>query len=357
MSRDNQTLHSLAWLSWVSATLVALSATRNPFYLLLILLCVAVVSASALNIASAQQDQTSSGLQPIRLSPLRFGLLVTPLGALFNALMVRAGDTTVLSIPSAWPIVGGAAITLEALVFGALNGVMITGFFAAFAVLNTVVPARALVRRVPRAFYSAAVVTSIALTYIPFTLRQFEQVREAQAVRGHEMRRLRDWLPLFMPLLVGGMERALQLAESMAARGFASADAETLGATDQAAVLTGLLALAAGWLLNTMWGHQVAGPLMMLAGIAILALALRAVGRRAPHTPYRREAWRARDWVTVLASVVVVVAMFVPLPGLSRASLIFYPYPALSAPELDLSIVALLMCLLAPALMLGLPRR
>ena len=31
------------------------------------------------------------------------------------------------------------------------------------------------------------------------------------------MRGLRDWLPLLMPLLIGGLERALQLAEAMTA--------------------------------------------------------------------------------------------------------------------------------------------
>src|SRR4030065_1354430 len=91
-----------------------------------------------------------------------------------------------------------------------------------FMLLNLALPVRDLLRLIRRAFFPVAVVTSIAVTYLPTTLRQFQQIREAQAVRGHQVRSLRDWLPLLMPLLVGGLEHAMQLAEAMTARGFAS---------------------------------------------------------------------------------------------------------------------------------------
>src|SRR4030043_1151670 len=97
---------------------------------------------------------------------------------------------------------------------------------ASFTVLNLALPVRDLISLIPRAFFPVAVVTSIAVTYLPTTMRQFQQIREAQAGRGHQMRKLRDWLPLLMPLLVGGLEHAMQLAEAMTARGFASSIAE-----------------------------------------------------------------------------------------------------------------------------------
>src|SRR4030043_448637 len=93
---------------------------------------------------------------------------------------------------------------------------------ASFTVLNLALPVRDLISLIPRAFFPVAVVTSIAVTYLPTTLRQLRQIREAQAVRGHQVRSLRDWLPLLMPLLVGGLEHAMQMAEAMTARGFAS---------------------------------------------------------------------------------------------------------------------------------------
>jgi energy-coupling factor transport system permease protein len=98
-------------------------------------------------------------------------------------------------------------VTLEALVYGAINGLVLSGFFAGFLVVNLALPARALLRLVPRAFYPLAMIMTISVTYIPATRRQFVQIREAQAVRGYRPTGLRSWLPLLMPLLVGGLER------------------------------------------------------------------------------------------------------------------------------------------------------
>ena len=63
-------------------------------------------------------------------------------------------------------------------------------------------------------------VTSIAITFVPQTVTRFTEIREAQALRGHRVRRIGDLLPLIIPLLAGGMERSMDLAEAMEARGY-----------------------------------------------------------------------------------------------------------------------------------------
>ena len=72
----------------------------------------------------------------------------------------------------------------------------------------------------PRAFYDLGVVVLIALTYVPQTMQQWQRIREAQAIRGHRWRGVRDWQPLVIPLFIGGLERAMALAEAMVARGY-----------------------------------------------------------------------------------------------------------------------------------------
>ena len=333
-------MHPLAWVGWVAAALVALSATRNPLHLVLTLLCIAIVNTLI-------DPDDSVSLTPI--SPLRFALIVIPLSALFNAVTVHIGDTVLLRLPTWLPVLGGP-VTLEAMVFGVLNGLVLLGILMAFATLNQALPVRALVRLIPRAFYPVAVVVSIGVTFVPTTLRQFEQIREAQAVRGHRMRGLRDWLPLFMPLLIGGLERALQLAEAMTARGFASSDRPSHDTTTRTAIVVGLVALLSGWLLRLAWGREALGVGLMLVGAALILGALWVVGRRTPHTTYRHEAWRWRDWAVVL-SAGVVVAVFV-VPGLDRAALVYFPYPALSLPDFSPAIAAASLGLLGPVLVL-----
>jgi energy-coupling factor transport system permease protein len=343
-------MHSLAWVGWLVAALVALSATRNPFHLLLILLCVAV---AYLSIGSAEQGSAEKGsAEKTRynaLSPLRFALVVIPLSALFNAATVHVGDTVLLRLPRGLPVLGGA-ITLEAFTFGILNGLVLTGIFTAFATLMWALPIHRLIHLIPRAFYPVAVVISIGVTFVPVTLGQFQQIREAQALRGHRVRGLRDWLPLFMPLLVGGLERALQLAEAMTARGFASAGEVRQDTATRASLVLGLVALLSGWLLRLVWGQEMLGlGLMLVGGVGILGT-LWFVGRRVPRTIYRPEPWTRRDGVVVLGAAVALWAFV--LPGLDRSSLVYYAYPALSLPDFDPVIGLTTLGLLGPALLL-----
>jgi energy-coupling factor transport system permease protein len=333
-------LHPLAWVGWLSAALVVSSVTRNPLHLALVLLCVAVVNVVVASRAGASLNA---------LSPARFAMLVIPLSALFNALTAHLGDTVLVRLPPGLPILGGP-LTLEALVFGATNGLMLSAILAAFTTLNQALPVRALIRLVPRAFYPLAVVVSIAVTFVPTTLRQLQQIREAQAVRGHRVRGLRDWLPLFMPLLVGGLERALQLAEAMTARGFASADEREQDTASRTAIVAGLVALLAGWLLRLVWGRETVGLGLMLVGVSLVVGALWVIGRRVPHTVYRSEPWTQRDWGVAL-SATVVLAVFV-VPGLDRPSLFYSPYPALSLPGFDPVSGVMTLGLLGPALLL-----
>jgi len=332
-------VHPVAWVGWLVAVLVALSTTRNPLHLVLILLGIAVVNVSISGRREAQY-------YPV--SPLRFALYVVPLSALFNAATAHFGDTVLLRLPQGLPVIGGA-VTLEALVYGAINGLVLSGILAAFTTLNQALPVSALIRLIPRAFYPVAVVVSIGVTFVPVTMRQFQQIRDAQAVRGHRVRGLRDWLPLFLPLLVGGLERALQLAEAMTARGFASVPEARRDTLARTAIVSGLAAVLGGWLLRLVWGAEALGLGFMLIGGGLIVGALWAMGRRVPRTTYRAEPWTWRDSVVVLGAAVALAAF--ALPGLDRTALIYYPYPALSPPGFDLAIGVATLGLLGPALL------
>lgn len=339
-------LHPVAWVAWVAASVVALSLTRNPVYLLLLLLCV------GLTLHEARQAENAA---PLPLSPLRFALVVVTISALFNALTAHFGQTVLFSLPGWLPLLGGP-VTLEALVYGALSGLVLTGFFVAWTVLFVAVPTQALIRLIPRAFYPAAVVLTIAVAFVPTTLAQFQQIREAQAMRGHRVRGLRDWLPLLMPLLVGGLERALQLAEAMTARGFASQSAGSRGqALFRWLLAAGMGALLVGLVVRLAWPQQPAlNAALLLAGAVLVVVGVVAQGRTVARTVYRPKAWTGRDWLVVAAAAAAVGVYMLPA---SRASLSYSPYPQLAAPQVDLVVVLASLALLAPAALMAQVRR
>lgn len=327
-------LDARVWFVWALTTLVAASATRSPLYIVVLLLTTMVVGGTC----AAGEGRRAP------LSPLRFAVVAVPLSALFNALTVHLGDTVLLHLPSWIPLMGGA-ITLEAVTFGALNGLTLTVIFAAFSVFNQVTPVRDLIKLTPRAFHEGGVVLSIALTFIPQTTRSLQRIREAQAVRGHRVQGIRDWLPIVVPLLVSGLERAMGLAEAMVARGYGAVSSQEQPLRTQALIVVGLLTLLAGWLaylFNAAW--RAPAIAVIVAGAASIGLAIWLTGRGVHHTVYRARSWTSGDVFALLGSAVTLVAAW-----RGRAALYYSPYPALSLPPFDPLMGLALLGLLVPA--------
>lgn len=346
-TRRSPLIHPLAWVIWLLTTVAALLSTRNPIYLAIVLLCIAVTLRAGRRLAFAPQ---------FPLSLWRFGLVVITLSAAFNALMAHFGATTLFALPASLPLIGGA-ITLEALVYGALNGLLLTGMFAAFLALYQATPIYALIRLIPRALYPVGVIVSVAVAYVPTTLVQFQQIREAQRLRGHQVRGARDWLPLAMPLLVSGLERAMQLAEAMTARGFGNlAQGQTARTAPRGLVVAGLILLAVGVAASLLSGGALSTALIVAGGLAVAA-ALWLQGRGVKRTNYRPQPWTARDWAVVGGALLAAALYLLPLPGVEQASLAYSPYPRLSLPEVNLLIALCTLGLAAPALLLALTTR
>ncbi len=340
---EEHRLHALAWVSWLLAYCIAATTTHNPLYLGLLLLWVALITG-AVHLTKVRLHT------PGILSPVRFGCMVVPLSLFFNAVNVHIGTTVLFHLPASLPLIGGP-ITLEAAVYGALNGLVLTTLFAAFAIVTQLLSVRAIVSLIPRAYYPMAVVVTIALTFTPLTLRQFQQIREAQAIRGHRLQGIRSWLPLFLPLLLSGLERALQLAEAMTARGYASTVEEVYDSRSRLTLLIGLCALLSGLFLRLMGGKYLQpGWLLVLVGSALVLAMLWVIGRRYPHMVYRPVAIHGLDWAVILGALLVAGLFVLPLPGIDRSSLFYYPYPTLTLPGFTLPIGIATWGLLSPIL-------
>jgi len=328
-----------AWVAWLVAVLVLLSITRNPLYLVIILLCIFIVGFSL-------RESGSGLLRPFSL--WKFALWILAFTTVFNALTSHYGQTVLFTIPGNLPLLSGD-VTLEAMVYGATNGLILIGMLASFMVLSLALPVRDLINLIPRPFFPVAVVTSIAVTYLPTTLRQFQQIREAQAIRGHQMRTLRDWLPLLMPLLVGGLEHAMQLAEAMTARGFASTNSVAGGrqVLPRVFLLFGVVMLAIGWIYN-LSVNQTMGWIIIAAGVVLITIGLWQEGKQSHRTTYHRRTWGWQDILTLIVTLCILAIFLLPIPGLNRSSLYYDPYPKLSSPSFSPILGLAMLGLLTP---------
>lgn len=309
-----------AWLVWVAAAAVLVMVARNPLYTVLIMAVVQVVRTVR---------APGAGLP---LPIWRLGAFLVVISAVLNALSVHIGETVLFRLPAGWPLVGGA-ITLEGFVYGAANGLVLLGLLAVFSAFNALVPAHELVRLTPGALQDMGVVVLIAITYVPETLHHWRRIREAQAIRGHRLRGIRDWRPVVIPLLVGGLERAMGLAEVMVARGYGAAVDQRQSLGRSAGLLLALLLTFAGWLLIFWVGWL--GWLLLVAGVVLMLGLLWRIGRERPRTRYRPAVWGWPEMWVVLSAVLPLLAVLLPLPLIDRTTLLYSPYPRLAIPPFD----------------------
>jgi energy-coupling factor transport system permease protein len=327
-------LNARAWLIWLAAALIVAMTATNPLYLIIVLMCVALVRAS-------------HGTGNTRLPAWRFGLAVVGFSTVYNALLTHVGDTVLVTLPQAIPLVGGR-ITLEAAAFGASRGLALWTILAVSSVLNDILSPYELVRLTPRFLRQAGLVVSITLAFVPQTLRSFRQVREAQAIRGHQLRGIRDLVALLVPLLADSLEKAVQLAEAMEARGYGNSKSQTSNFKAQTLMMAGLSGMLLGWLVEAYWRNGI-GWAMIAASAMAFAIGMRMIAASAPRTThYKRQVWSARDTLLAVSSAIPLAGVLA-VTMLDPQTLAFYPYPRVALPPFDVRLGLILALLGAPA--------
>jgi len=336
----NRSFAAQAWVIWLISIVVITLASRNPFYILVVLLIARIVE-SACGIATSR----------VRINFRRLALIIVSLSVLFNLLMVRVGQTVLFTLPQNWWLIGGSK-SLEAAVYGAVSGLILVTLLAIFLAFNASVPVSDLVRLTPRALANIGLVVLLAITYVPETINQLHRIREAQALRGHRLRGLRDWQPIVIPLLIGGLERSMGVAESMVSRGYGSTANVKQPAEIQLGLLIGLLLTLVGWLAT--FRSTMVGIVFIVAGMALVFGLIIWSGKGVSHTRYRSRPWNGRDWLLIALSITPLLFVFIPLPFVDNSTLFYTPYPVLTLPPFDPIVGLSLVLLAAPAVLVGL---
>ena len=322
-----QRMHSLIWLVWLGLVLWIISLARNPFYLVVLWIWIAII-----NVYTRSTEQTIWN----SAWTLWASLGIVPMSAVFNLLTTHFGDHVLFNIPGKIPLVSGIA-TGEALVYGLTNGLVLSVIINAFWTFNRNVPIRSLLRLIPRAFYSLAIISSIAVTFIPITIRQYQQIQEAQAVRGHRMNSARDFLAIIMPLLTSSLERAFQLAEVLTARGFHHPAFPTQSLLGQRwSYFAGLVLIFLGW--QWKWVNQflplsafwLGKPLFFL-GLIVFCIPFWRIGKISGQSRYYAEAWHTQDWVGLFSLLITAIGI-ISFSLHNDPSLSYSPYPSLTLP-------------------------
>ena len=184
--------------------------------------------------------------------PYLFGCAVTA-GAVFviTPLVVVEGVGVLWSGPIV-PVLGQLDVTTEELAGAAIQAVRLAAVTLAFAVYALLLDHDSLLRSARFARRSALVV-ALATRLVPTLERDVRGLVEALRGRGVAVEGIRGRARLVSPLVSGSLERALNLAEAMEARGYGRAGA-TRAPTPRWRLLDRLaLAGAAAVVLGTLW--------------------------------------------------------------------------------------------------------
>jgi energy-coupling factor transport system permease protein len=299
-------LHPAAWWIWALGLAAAASRTTNPWLLVLLVLVVCVT-------VLARRTDAPWALS-FRLY-LLLGLLVIVIRVVFRVVLGGGyGAHVLLDLPGI-PLPDWAAgitlfgpLTSEALLSGLYDGMRLAAILICVGAANTLANPRKLLASLPPALYEVGTAVVIALSLFPQLAESVQRVRRARRLRGEPGKGVRALRRVVIPVLEDALDRSLDLAASMDARGYGRAGG--LGTrqrrTTGALLVGGLLGLTVGCyaFLDATAPRVLAWPMLVLGLTAALAGFVSA-GRRVRRTRYQPARWHLADVTTALTGVVV----------------------------------------------------
>jgi energy-coupling factor transport system permease protein len=344
-------LHPGAWWLWACALAVAASRTTNPLLL-------AVIVAVTGYVVAARRPATPWSASYSMF--LKLGLLAIAIRVALFALLGGAPGTHVIVHLPVVPLPSwmagvrlGGPITLEGVLASAYDGMRLGVIFCCIGAANALTSPRRLLKSLPGALHEAGVAVTVALAFAPQAVAAVGRLRVARRIRGRRDRGVRRVRGLAVPVLEGALERSVDLAAAMDARGFGRRGTTPARVRHTTAVLTlgGLLAMVASTygLIDRAAPGGIGVPLL-LAGAALTAAGFAVGARRGERTRYRPDPWRAPEWF-VSASGLLAAAAVISAPAAQLApSTLPLVAPTLPVVALAGLLLALLPAWIAPPL-------
>ncbi|NLO21895.1 MAG: energy-coupling factor transporter transmembrane protein EcfT [Syntrophomonadaceae bacterium] len=212
-------LHPLTSIIFVGVVFVLALIFSHPAYLLGLLISVWVVLGAAGNLKEGQ-------------SYIKFSLIMVLMIVLINVLFARAG-TTIIYRGVDIPLIGALEISLEAIAYGLGMSLRLLVIISVFCLYTyTVNPDKAL-HLGGRLGGKSVLAITLSLRLFPLMIKDFQRISEIQRCRGVKLstgslwQRAKKTLPIISIILLSSLERSLQLAESMQARGYGSGPRST----------------------------------------------------------------------------------------------------------------------------------
>lgn len=352
MSGAPRTVHPAAWWLWAIALGAATVRTTNPFLLLLL------AGVAWFTVASRRIE--APWAWSIRSFAI-LGLVALVLRMLLQALFgPRLSGHTLFALPAVglpdWAagVSLGGPVTAEAMLLAFYLGLQLAVLLICVGAANSLSSPYRLLRSTPAVLYEAGVAVTVALAFAPLASASARQVHEARRLRGRPHRGPAGLRGVALPVLESALDRSLNLAASMDARGYgrSAGVATARRRLAQGALLVGLMAMLIGvyGLLDAGGGPAALGLPALAFGFALLAVSLLLGGARSPRTRYRPDPWGGPEWLTVLAGAAALAGLLVVGSRQGASALNPSPYVSLRVPGVPAAPTVAVLAAALPAL-------
>jgi energy-coupling factor transport system permease protein len=350
-ARLPRALHPAAWWGWATALAVAASRTTNPVLLALIVAVVAFVAVSRRPATPWSQSY---------LVFLRIGLLAIAIRVVLFALLGNTPSSRLLFTLPEVPLPGwlagvrlGGPVSLDGTLNALYDGMRLAVILCCVGAANTLTSPRRLLKSLPSALQEAGVAVTVALAFAPQAVASVSRLRTARRLRGRQDTGLRSLRGLAVPVLEGALDRSVDLAAAMDARGFGRRDpvGRVASRTTAGLILTGaVLMLASSYAIVDASAPAGLGVPLLAAGGVLTAAGFAAGARRGGRTRYRPDPWRWAEWAVLSCGVVAAICLAVQPAADLFPSTSPPAWPAVPLLPLAGLAVALLPAWLAPPL-------
>jgi energy-coupling factor transport system permease protein len=220
---------------------------------------------------------------------LRLGAFLAVTFAIVNPLVTRDGLTVLLRFGEVPPF-GQVDVTLEAVVYGAVQGLRILAVVAAVALYASAVDPDRVLQLFRRAGFRSALTATLATRLVPVLRRDGHRLADAQRCRARPAGRL----AIVRAVASGSLERAVDVAATLEVRGYGTARRAPAAREPWSRHDLAFAASAAALAAIGMWAalghafswhayeqlHVTAGPRQLIAAAAIVAVALLPFAQR-----------------------------------------------------------------------------
>jgi energy-coupling factor transport system permease protein len=241
----------------------------------------------------------------------------------------------------------GGAVTLESMLNSFVAGLQLAAILLCFGAANSLASPYRLLRSLPAVLYETGVAVTVALSFTPELVQSIGAVRQARRLRGIPTGGLRGMRGVAVPVLESALDRSLQLATSMDARGYGRRVDRGSTSRRLAGLSTVLgLLLAAVGLYGVIDSGSLYGLGLPLTAVAAVLCAggLAVGGRYTARSRYRPDQWRRPEWLVAGSGLVALAALAVAY-ALNTPGLIVSFFPLLLPPLPLLPVLGILLAI------------